>query len=133
MAVFVFGSNESGYHGAGAAKFAHERHGAVFGVGFGPQGNSFAIPTKDWNINTLPLAVVQGYVNAFIRYAQEKDYATFHLTKIGCGLAGFTERDIAPLFTYAPDNVILIDDYGNEVFKASEWLGRLDQKEDWGV
>jgi len=125
MAIFVFGSNEAGIHGAGAARYAREVHGAVMGVGLGPQGNTFAIPTKDWNINSLPLSTIQFYVDAFIRFANEKDYATFHLTKIGCGLAGFSQKDIAPMFANAPDNVILIDDDGREDCKASEWHKRV--------
>lgn len=119
--IFVFGSNERGVHGAGAALFAKKYKGAVYGVGFGHQGHSFAIPTKDWNIDTLPLSSVAFYVERFLAYAQKSEH-TFHLTKIGCGLAGHSENEISKLFAFAPNNVLLIDDDGNVVCKASEWM-----------
>lgn len=64
--VFTFGSNESGIHGAGAARVAVQHYGAVYGVGYGHQGNSFAVPTKDWEIQTLPFDVVKVYIERFI-------------------------------------------------------------------
>ena len=102
--IFVFGSNLSGIHGAGAAKFALENHGAVWRQGRGPQGNSFAIPTKDYRIRTLPLYHIESSVKFFILYAKEHPELTFQVTRIGCGLAGYTDKDIAPFFAGAPDN-----------------------------
>ena len=67
--VFVFGSNEAGLHGAGAARVAYEKHGARWGKGFGHYGNSFAIPTKNLNIETLELNTIRKYVEAFLQYA----------------------------------------------------------------
>lgn len=100
--MFVFGSNESGIHGAGAAKFAYEQCGAWLGQGFGPMNQSFAIPTKDWEIHSLPLSVVATYVDRFIEYTRIKHRVKhewkFYVTRIGCGLAGFKVEDIAPLF-----------------------------------
>ncbi len=61
--IFVFGSNESGMHGKGAAVIAMKNHGAVYGVGYGPMGQSFAIPTKDWRIDRLPFEFVKFYVD----------------------------------------------------------------------
>ena len=95
--LFVFGSNESGLHGAGAAKVALAFE-AQIGVGFGPQGNTFAIPTKDWLIQTLPLEVIEHYVKRFIVFAKEMPNITFLVTAIGCGLAGYTPAEIAPMF-----------------------------------
>lgn len=67
--IFVFGSNLAGRHGKGAALYAKQHHGAIYGVGSGRQGNSYAIPTKDRDIRTLPLSVIKIYVNTFILYA----------------------------------------------------------------
>jgi hypothetical protein len=97
--VFCFGSNESGKHLGGAALAARNKFGAVYGNGFGMQGNSFAIPTKDWNIETLPKSVISFYVQRFIAFAKSKPELTFLVTEIGCGLAGLTPKDIAPMFS----------------------------------
>lgn len=104
--VFVFGSNESGYHGAGAAYYAVKNYGAIYGQGVGRQGNSYAIPTKDWNIKTLPLERIAEYVDEFLDYAEDT-FEDFNVTRIGCGLAGYHDMDIAPLFIGAPLNCIL--------------------------
>lgn len=105
--IFVFGSNLAGIHGAGAARTAWQEYGAIFGQGFGPQGGSYGIPTKDENIETLPLNKIQKYVDAFIQYAKLNPELTFNVTRVGCGLAGYTDDDIGPMFKNAPDNCIL--------------------------
>lgn len=96
--VFVFGSNEAGIHGAGAAKTALDKFGARMYQGFGHFGQSFAIPTKDKKIRTLPLSSIQTYVNIFLQYAKLHPELEFLLTRIGCGLAGYSDKEIAPLF-----------------------------------
>lgn len=114
--VFVFGSNESGFHGAGAALIAKEKFGAVQRLGFGFSGKSFAIPTKDWEIETLDLPTVDFYVGRFIEFAITHPKLEFLVTKIGCGLAGFGVFEIAPLFFKngsPPKNVILPKDFWN--------------------
>lgn len=107
--VFVFGSNEAGIHGAGAAYLAELKYGAVRGCGYGHFGKSFAIPTKDKGIRTLSLIRIKKYVDCFIYYAMHHPEVTFLVTKIGCGLAGYTPEDIAPLFREARgvNNIIL--------------------------
>ena len=105
--IFVFGSNEAGRHGAGAAKHAREKWGAIYGQGVGMQGDSYAIPTKDHNIKTLPLSEIQKYVAQFIVHAQIRPNDSFLVTAIGCGLAGYTPNQIAPMFHGAPENVFL--------------------------
>ena len=85
--VFVFGSNEAGVHGAGAARVAYEKHGARWGKGFGHYGDSFAIPTKSPSIETLELNTIRKYVEAFLQYAAAHKDLTFKVTRIGCGLA----------------------------------------------
>lgn len=102
--IFVFGSNEAGRHGAGAAKYARDNHGARYGQGFGAQGNSWAIPTKDAQLRTLPLDIIATYVRLFLNYARGHSHARFQVTRIGCGLAGYTDEQIAPLFASAPEN-----------------------------
>lgn len=105
--IFVFGSNLAGRHGLGAAKDAHRLYGAVYGRGIGRQGRSYAIPTKDENIQTLPLERIQVYITQFIDYARRHPELLFDVTRIGCGHAGYTDQRISPLFKGAPKNVQL--------------------------
>lgn len=107
MPVFVFGSNLAGRHGAGAALYARQHHGAIYGQGVGPQGNSYAIPTKDERIRTLPLDRIKPYIDDFLIYAAANPTITFQVTRIGCGLAGYTDDDISPMFADAPANCLL--------------------------
>lgn len=102
--VFVFGSNTAGIHGAGAAKVAYDKHGARYGDGYGHRGNSFAIPTKDDDIVSLDKDLIAAFVCGFLAYATCKRKLTFYVTRIGCGLAGYTNEDIAPMFHGAPTN-----------------------------
>jgi hypothetical protein len=103
--IFVFGSNTAGRHGAGAALVAVEKFGAIYGKGWGLQGQSFAIPTKSHTINTLPLSTIAAYVTRFKAYVLTRPDATFFITSIGCGLAGYTNEAIAPMFRGIADNV----------------------------
>lgn len=94
--VFVFGSNLAGHHAGGAARVARQRFGAVEGQGIGWQGQSYAIPTMQGGVETI-----KPYVDEFIEVARECDQNTFYVTRIGCGIAGFTDEEIAPLFREA--------------------------------
>lgn len=105
MRIFVFGSNEAGIHGAGAAKWAERNAGAVRGMGHGRRGMSYAIPTKDRSIQTLPLENIEWYINKFLNYARANRHLEFDLTPVGCGLAGYKQEQIKPLFKDKPDNV----------------------------
>lgn len=98
LEVFVFGSNLAGRHGRGAAHAARMYYGAEYGVGEGPTGRCFAIPTKDKNIQTLPLDEIQKRVNIFIDYVFDNPYKTFFITRVGCGLAGYKNSQVAPMF-----------------------------------
>lgn len=106
--IFVFGSNLAGMHGGGAARDALDKYGAILTVGNGLQGQSYAIPTKDYKIKTLPLSEIKKYVDEFIGFAYgHRDgfkAMTFNVTRIGCGLAGYKDKDIAPMFERCPDN-----------------------------
>jgi hypothetical protein len=97
--VFVFGSNEAGRHGAGAAKQAL-KWGAKYSVGFGLQGHTLAIPTKDRNLKVLPIEAVKQYTLSFIDFAEKHQEFTFLVTEIGCGLAGYIPQQIGPLFSH---------------------------------
>lgn len=103
---FVFGSNLAGVHGAGAAKVARFEHGAQLGVGHGPTGDSYAIPTKDRNIHTMSKDDIRPFVQNFLDYATAHPELEFQVTRIGCGLAGFTDAQIAPMFKGAPKNCL---------------------------
>lgn len=102
--IFVFGSNLAGIHGAGAARFARLHHGAVMGQGIGLQGSSYALPTKDRSITTLPLKTIRYCVEDFINFAATHPEMSFKVTRIGCGLAGYSDCMIAPMFNEAPKN-----------------------------
>lgn len=106
--IFVFGSNQAGRHGKGAALTAVREHGAIPGQAFGPQGFSFAIPTKDERLRPLPLWRIEMYVEAFLSFARTTQdlhpELTFKVTRIGCGLAGYKDSQIAPMFAGAPAN-----------------------------
>lgn len=98
--VFVFGSNLEGLHGGGAALLAYERFGAVWGQGTGLQGKSYGIPTMHGGVD-----VIAPYVDDFIAFAREHKGLKFLVTEIGCGIAGFTVEEMAPLFRKALDEV----------------------------
>lgn len=105
--IFVFGANTYGRHGKGAALTARLHHGARYGQAEGLQGNSYAIPTRDGSkprITTLPLSKIEWHVYRFIQFAAEHPDLTFEVTEIGCGHAGYTPAQIAPLFHGAPEN-----------------------------
>ena len=94
--VFVFGSNIQGLHAGGAARLAYERFGAVMGQGVGLQGRSYAIPTMGDGVDSI-----RPYVDEFIRFADAHPEMTFLVTRIGCGIAGYSPKEIAPLFAGA--------------------------------
>lgn len=102
--IFVFGSNLAGRHAGGAARIAHIYFGAVMGQGVGLQGQSYAIPTMQGGVETI-----RPYVDEFVAFAKEHRDMRFYVTKIGCGIAGFEEKEIAPLFAGAIDveNILL--------------------------
>lgn len=102
--VFVFGSNLAGRHGKGAALHARKHHGAIYGQGIGLQGTSYGIPTKDHSLQTLPLEIIEIYVQDFIEFANTNSHLTFQVTRVGCGLAGYRDAQIAPMFKDAPFN-----------------------------
>ena len=106
--IFVFGSNLSGMHGGGAARAAYNRFGAVWGQGVGLQGQSYAIPTMQGGVETI-----KPYVDEFIAFAQAHPELKFLVTRIGCGIAGFRDEQIAPLFAAAidQDNIILPSEF----------------------
>lgn len=99
--VFVFGSNLAGIHGAGAAKVALVKFGALWGKGFGLHGMTYAIPTKDEFIHTLPLYEVEEFIKQFVSDSNFYEDSSYFVTRVGCGLAGFKDEQIAPLFKEA--------------------------------
>ena len=102
--VFVFGSNLEGAHGGGAALLAWQKFGAIWGQGVGLQGQSYGIPTMQGGVDTI-----KPYVDEFISFARRHPELTFLVTRIGCGIAGFTNEEISPLFKEAHDieNIVL--------------------------
>lgn len=115
--IFVFGSNLAGRHAGGAAKMAYEKFGAVWGQGVGLQGQSYAIPTMQGGIDTI-----KPYIDDFIDLAREWDQTTFYVTRIGCGIAGFKDSEIAPLFDEAFNlyNVRLPESFVNVIIQLRE-------------
>ena len=104
--IFVFGSNLRGMHGGGAAYAAYRKFGAIMGQGVGLQGQSYAIPTMQGGVETI-----KPYVDEFIEFAKTRPELTFLVTRIGCGIAGFMDEEISPLFEKAHDveNIVLPD------------------------
>ncbi|MDD2584890.1 MAG: hypothetical protein PHE99_08130 [Bacteroidales bacterium] len=94
--VFVFGSNLAGSHAGGAARVAYNKFGAIYGQGVGLQGQSYAIPTMQGGVETIA-----PYVDEFIKFAEQNPDNFFYVTRIGCGIAGFKDKEIAPLFKEA--------------------------------
>lgn len=102
--IFVFGSNLKGIHGAGAARYAHKQLGAEWGVGEGPTGKTYALPTC--SIPGVPLEIEQifHHVQIFLAWARLYSETRFFVSEVGCGFAGFSADEIAPLFENAPNN-----------------------------
>ena len=112
--IFVFGSNLAGMHGGGAAYVAMEYFGAIWGQGVGLQGQCYAIPTMQGGVETI-----KPYVDEFISFAKAHPEYTFFVTRIGCGIAGFSDEQIAPLFhdaLYIP-NILLPEEFVNVICK----------------
>lgn len=112
--IFVFGSNLLGHHGGGAALCAYKKFGAIWGVGAGIQGQSYGIPTMHGGV-----PAIKPYVDDFVEYARQHPENRFLLTRVGCGIAGFRDEEIAPLFAAALD-------MPNVTFPM-EWLRLLDR------
>ena len=102
--VFVFGSNLAGAHGGGAALLAYRKFGAIWGQGVGLQGQSYGIPTMHGDVDAI-----KPYVDEFIEFAKTRPDLTFLVTRVGCGIAGFTNEEISPLFVKAHEvpNIVL--------------------------
>ena len=107
--IFVFGSNASGHHGAGAAAQAQRDFGAVWGEGHGLHGQSYAIDTMSG------LGVLEREIGTFVEFAETRPDLTFLVTEIGCGIAGYTPAEVAPLFTRVPLNVRLPESFVREL------------------
>lgn len=126
MPVYVFGSNLAGRHGAGAAKVASTLYGAKNGVGSGPQGNAYGIPTKDEQLQPLTLDQVTDNIGKFMAYAQNTPTREFEVARVGCGLAGFRDADISAIFREQ------IEMYGLEnVHLPMTWRPKAQQHETW--
>lgn len=106
--IFVFGSNLGGFHAGGAARVANQKFGAEWGVGVGLTGQCYAIPTMQGGVETI-----KPYTDEFVAFAAEHPELTFLVTRIGCGIAGFRDEEIAPLFADAVDapNVVLPESF----------------------
>ena len=115
--IFVFGSNLAGSHGGGAARLAYNRFGAIWGQGVGLQGQSYAIPTMQGGVETI-----KPYVDEFIEFARQHTEYIFLVTKIGCGIAGFKDEEIAALFDHAVDveNIILPKEFADIINDRQE-------------
>lgn len=116
--IFVFGSNLSGLHGGGAAKLAM-KFGAIWGQGIGLNGQTYAIPTMQGGVNTI-----KPYVDDFLLFTKAHPELKFLVTEIGCGIAGFTVKEIAPLFKTSIneefENIYLPKSFYEELFNGNE-------------
>ena len=117
--LIVFGSNLSGRHGAGAAQTALKHYGAIYGQGIGLQGRSYALPTmsappRRAQVRPQPLGAITNHADVFKAFAAQHPELLFFLTRVGCGSAGFSDRQIAPLFLNAPANVLRPPEWGRD-------------------
>ncbi len=121
--IFVFGSNEGGRHGAGAALTARKYFGAIDRKGHGLMEQSYAIPTKDERLRVLSLDSIAQYVETFMKFAAVCPHLDFYLTRIGCGLAGYADKDIAPLFVKRYNLL-------SNIIYPEKWISSNDLKKD---
>lgn len=124
--IFVFGSNLSGIHGAGAAKYAHKERGAKWGVGEGPTGECYALPTKGLNITPMDFNQFVIHAHTFMRYAEKNPHLNFQMTQVGCGLAGFRPVLVATSLAYAALNL-------ENVYFDEAWREYLPEAKFWGT
>ena len=112
--IFVFGSNLEGMHGGGAARIAYEEFGAIWGQGVGLQGQCYGIPTMHGGVNDI-----KPYVDEFIDFAKSHPELKFLVTRIGCGIAGFTDKEMAPLFKDAIEieNIYLPESFYSNILR----------------
>lgn len=125
MTIFVFGSNLKGIHGAGSARIAAQLWGAKYGVGEGPTGAAYAIPTKETPYKNRRLDEIAASVDRFLAYARQHPDREFYVVRVGCGLAGFTDKEMAALFRGAPENCgfdPLWEKFGLKSFKVETIL-----------
>lgn len=122
--IFVFGSNLLGIHGKGAALYAAQHHGAIQGQGIGLQGNSYAIPTRQSPARSLDLVQINKFVADFLNFAYYSPENTYLVSKIGCGLAGFTYHQIAPMFRLVKlmRNVKITQDFADNIDGMDHWV-----------
>lgn len=99
--IFVYGSNDGGLHGAGAAGVAYRRYGAIWGVGHGLKGRSYGIATKDTSFKTLPFEKIEENIMDFVTFTRTHPELRFFVTRVGCGLAKLKDERVAPLFMQA--------------------------------
>ena len=101
--IFVFGSNIQGAHGGGAARYAYQKFGAEWGVGEGLTGRTYALPTMEGDSS------MKKAVGNFINCAEAHPELIFLVTAVGCGIAGYTPEEVAPMFREATslENVYL--------------------------
>lgn len=120
--IFVFGSNPAGQHNGGAARVALEKFGAIRGRGNGMQGQSYAIPTMQGGVETI-----KPFVDRFIEFAGKNPQLIFLVTRIGCGIAGFRDEDIAPLFreAFGLKNVVLPKSFSDIISTALRYESEM--------
>ena len=113
---FVFGSNEAGRHGKGAALCAKKYFGAVYGQGHGEQGRSYAVATKDASLHSLPLDTIAENVRVFLQHAINHPHKHWAVSRVGCGLAGYKDEQIAPMFKGHSQNIYFLEEKWEELY-----------------
>lgn len=121
--IFTFGSNLAGRHGAGAARYAMSARGAKYGVGVGRTGECYALPTKGFRIETMPIEAIALHVERFKEYARNNQDCDFQVTRLGCGLAGYKDSEIAPMFKDAPKNCYFDEEWRQYLGENHEYWG----------
>jgi hypothetical protein len=122
--IFVFGSSLDGNHAGGAARFAYLHHGAVMGIGEGLTGNSYALPTVGIKFAPMTFGLVFEHIRTFINFTRQHPDLKFQVTRIGCGIAGFKDSDIAAVFADASANC-LFDEAWREFLPTANFWGTV--------
>lgn len=124
--IFVFGSNRAGIHGAGAAAYAYKTLNAKWGVGEGLTGSCYALPTKNRKIESYTRQTLAKHIRRFIQFADKRPNLTFRVTRVGCGLAGFTDIQVAPMFLDAPANCLFDTKWKPYLFPWARFWGTYE-------
>lgn len=105
--VLVFECYYYGKHSKRMALSAKKWFGAGSFCTFGHYKQCFAIPTAYRYQRTIDSYYLKMNIDRFIDHARLHSDLIFLVTRIGTDLAGYSDKEMSPLFKDAPPNCIL--------------------------